>query len=182
MVLPHVYADGNGAFNGTVTIDTTALSNGRHKLLTRCDAAVGTGTTSALAQLIITVDNGVGILDVAAAVTSTPLLPWLAVMALIVLLTPKRPTRRAGRDRRLSAGSGSSTAVLPVTMLRDPEPLAPISAPGRQPGPEPLPGAGSPAGPVLWWRPSPRAVIGLFAVVSVTLAIGIRLARFRRER
>lgn len=59
MVLPHKYQEGNGGFNGTVSIDTSQLSNGRHKILTRCDDTVSTGTTSALTQRIITVSNAV---------------------------------------------------------------------------------------------------------------------------
>ena len=41
MVLPRKYSEGNGAFNGTVSINTNDLSNGRHKVITRCDLHVG---------------------------------------------------------------------------------------------------------------------------------------------
>lgn len=57
MVLPHVYNAGSGAFNGTISIDTTAFPNGVHKVLTRCDLTVSQGTTSALTQFLITVSN-----------------------------------------------------------------------------------------------------------------------------
>lgn len=57
MVLPRKYSEGTGAFNGTTNIDTTALSNGLHKLLLRCDARIGAGTDSALTQILFRVNN-----------------------------------------------------------------------------------------------------------------------------
>ena len=57
MILPHKYSEGSGAFNATTTIDTTALSNGLHKLLLRCDAKVSAGTDSGLLQVLFRVAN-----------------------------------------------------------------------------------------------------------------------------
>ncbi len=57
MKLPHVYSEGSGAFNGTTNIDTSALSNGLHKLLLRCDARVSSGTDSGLLQVLFRVAN-----------------------------------------------------------------------------------------------------------------------------
>ncbi len=57
MKLPHVYSEGSGGFNGTTNIDTSALSNGLHKLLLRCDAKVSSGTDSGLLQVLFRVAN-----------------------------------------------------------------------------------------------------------------------------
>jgi hypothetical protein len=59
MVLPFKFNERSpsGSFNGTVSIDTTQLPNGRAKILTRCDSHVSSGTTSALTQFLITVAN-----------------------------------------------------------------------------------------------------------------------------
>lgn len=57
MVRPHIVLQGSGGFNGTVSVDTTAFSNGRHKLLLRCDDHVSAGTTSALTQILLNVQN-----------------------------------------------------------------------------------------------------------------------------
>lgn len=53
MVFPHTYAPSGGHF----TVNTTALSNGVHKLQTRCDLAAGSGTSSAVTQYLINVQN-----------------------------------------------------------------------------------------------------------------------------
>jgi hypothetical protein len=57
MVIPRKYVENTGEFDGTVSIDTTVLSNGRHKVITRCDLHVATGTTSGLTQFLINVAN-----------------------------------------------------------------------------------------------------------------------------
>jgi hypothetical protein len=57
MVLPFKFNERSGAFDGTVSIDTTQLPNGRAKILTRCDSHVSSGTTSALTQFLITLAN-----------------------------------------------------------------------------------------------------------------------------
>ena len=57
MVIPFKFNERNGPFDGTVSIDTTQLPNGRVKLLTRCDSHVSSGTTSALTQILLNVQN-----------------------------------------------------------------------------------------------------------------------------
>jgi hypothetical protein len=125
MVLPHTYAEGTGAFNGIVSIDTTALSNGRHKLITRCDLTVSEGTTSAVTQILFRVDNGIAILDLAtAAMTSPPVAGWVAAIALVILLTPRRPRRRSVRTGRAPPGCREKTSPASSVALVAPLGLA----------------------------------------------------------
>ena len=53
MVLPYSFPLSGGAFH----IDTTLVPNGVHKVVTRCDTRVSSGTTSAVTQLLINVAN-----------------------------------------------------------------------------------------------------------------------------
>ena len=101
-----------GPYTGNITIDTRTLSNGVHRLFMRTDSTIATGTASGVLAMNFVVNNGTGATVIAAAAavvqTSLPILPSLAVIALLALIMPKRSARRRSRS---DAGRGSRQLV-----------------------------------------------------------------------
>jgi len=117
----------NGSYTGPVTIDTTTLSNGPHRLFMRTDSTAAAGTDSgALVINFVVANGGIGsvvttVLASAVARTSMPVLPWLALLVALALVMPRRSARHRRRDQ---AG-------------RESPPVDAGSAPGDEHGPEP---------------------------------------------
>jgi hypothetical protein len=90
----------NGSYTGFITIDTTTLSDGPHRLFLRTDSTVASGIGSGALVINFRVANG-GLGALAAAVlassvvqTSMPILPSLAVVLLVSLVMGRRAARR----------------------------------------------------------------------------------------
>ena len=89
-----------GPYVGSITIDTTTLSNGVHRLFMRTDSQVAAGTGSGILAFSFRVDNpGIALLgpltlanDVVQ--TSLPVLPSLIVLVFLAMIMPRRSARR----------------------------------------------------------------------------------------
>ena len=105
-----------GPYVGSLTIDTTTLSNGVHRLFMRTDSPVAAGTGSGVLAFNFTVDNPgislLGPLNLANDVvqTSLPVLPSLIVLVLLAMIMPRRSARRrAGALATNQAGALGAT-------------------------------------------------------------------------
>ena len=101
-----------GPYVGSITIDTTTLSNGVHRLFMRADSPLATGTGSGVLAFNFTVNNPgislLGPLKLATDVvqTSLPVLPWLVVLVFLAMVMPRRSARRRAA---VIAGASAST-------------------------------------------------------------------------
>jgi hypothetical protein len=104
-----------GSYVGPITIDTTQLSNGVHRLFMRADSPIAAGTGSGIMAFNFTVNNPgislVGSLALANDVvrTSMPVLPSLIVLVLLAMIMPRWSARR--RATTVRAGHSGSAAV-----------------------------------------------------------------------
>ena len=109
-----------GPYVGPITIDTTKLSNGAHKLFMRTDSPVAAGTGSGVLLLTFTVNNpGIGLLaplklatDVVG--TSLPVLPSLIVLVFLAMIMPRRSARRRAAAVATSQAGAPGATVLPA--------------------------------------------------------------------
>ena len=116
-----------GPYVGALTIDTTTLSNGVHRLFMRSDSPIAAGTGSGVLAFNFTVNNpGIGLLaplTLAADVvkTSLPILPSLLVLVAAALIMPRRSTRRrtvARATRSVAQATGRSGIARPRSPKR----------------------------------------------------------------
>ena len=134
-----------GPYVGPITIDTTKLSNGVHRLFMRTDSPVAAGTGSGVLAFNFTVNNpGIGLLAplslaADAIKTSLPVLPSLIILVVVALIMPRRSTRRrvvAQATRSIGTSDGavlrSPAAVLDTVAAvgsgaSHEEPMAPVA-------------------------------------------------------
>jgi hypothetical protein len=93
----------NGPFTGTLSIDTTTLTNGVHKLFMRTDSSIATGVGSGVQVVLFRVDNGVaaGALNSVSDFVQQSAPLWPSVM-LLAILALNLPWRGAVRPRAAS--------------------------------------------------------------------------------
>ena len=116
-----------GPYVGSITIDTTKLSNGVHRLFMRTDSNVAAGTGSGILAFNFRVDNpGTALLapltlanDVVQ--TSLPVLPSLIVLVFLAMIMPRRSARRraaaVASDRAATSRSAVEVPIAPVQMM-----------------------------------------------------------------
>lgn len=108
----------NGAYKGAVTIDTTTLSDGPHRLLLRTDSTIASGTGSGVLVVMFSVDNG-GVagaamrLGSAVLETTRPMLPWIVILFFLALNFPWRSTVRKSAAKISGARGHAGAAIAP---------------------------------------------------------------------
>jgi hypothetical protein len=112
----------DAAYTGPITIDTTTLSDGPHRLLLRTDSTIASGTGSGVLVVPFQVANGgmaaaVSMLGGQALDPSGPLFPLAALLFLLLINLPWGAIRRAARSRRPARAT-----------------LTAMATPGRSPG------------------------------------------------